>query len=315
MTTAAASTALSEALILPPDEVVSLLSARLATLDKANAGHQADLRLWSERLPRVLLIESEYALAMRHAQAEWLRGLIGELTAGTLSGMDAWRHIHATGEMPCRVRRARRARAKGVDRDSGRAVTANDPGPRRCNTANRDRKPHHQFPQAETRRISRPNHASYAGCLLTGLDDAVPSHQQRGADQACTRSRHTTSSRPTRKTCARSTAVDHRRPRRDLRPARPERRRQVHHDQDPHHPGPARLGHRRVAGHDVLAEPARVRRVIGVVSPALRRRPGGHRPGEPAAAGPPVRADRRDLRGAWTSCSTGSPSPSPPTGP
>ena len=93
-------TALSEAGILPPDEVIGLLTRRLAILDKDNAGQQADLRLWAERLPRVLLIETEYQLAMRVAQADWLRGLVGELAAGTISGMDAWRHMHETGETP-----------------------------------------------------------------------------------------------------------------------------------------------------------------------------------------------------------------------
>jgi len=93
-------TALSEAGILPPDEVIGLLTTRLATLDKANASHQADLRRWAERLPRVFLIETEYQLAMRVAQADWLRGLLGELVAGTISGMDGYRRIHETGEMP-----------------------------------------------------------------------------------------------------------------------------------------------------------------------------------------------------------------------
>lgn len=93
-------TALSEAGVLPPDEVIGLLTTRLATLDKDNARQQADLRLWVERLPRLLLIEAEYQLAMCVAQAEWLRGLLGELVAGTISGMDAWRHMHETGEPP-----------------------------------------------------------------------------------------------------------------------------------------------------------------------------------------------------------------------
>jgi DNA-binding PadR family transcriptional regulator len=93
-------TALSEAGILPPDEVIGLLTTRLATLDKDNTRQQADLRLWAERLPRLLLIEAEYQLAMRVAQAEWLRRLLGELVTGTISGMDAWRHIHETGELP-----------------------------------------------------------------------------------------------------------------------------------------------------------------------------------------------------------------------
>ena len=92
--------ALSEVGILHPDEVIGLLTRRLATLDKENARHEADLRLWAERLPRMLLIESEYQLAMRVAQADWLRGLVGELIAGTIGGMDAWRHIHETGEIP-----------------------------------------------------------------------------------------------------------------------------------------------------------------------------------------------------------------------
>jgi DNA-binding PadR family transcriptional regulator len=93
-------TALSEAGILPPDELIDLLTARLATLDKANAAGQADLRVWTERLPRVFLVETEYQLAMHVAQATWLRGLLTEFVEGTISGMDAWRQIHETGEIP-----------------------------------------------------------------------------------------------------------------------------------------------------------------------------------------------------------------------
>jgi DNA-binding PadR family transcriptional regulator len=93
-------TALSEALILPLDEVVGLLTARLATLDKANASQRADLELWAERLPRILLVESEYQLAMRVAQADWLRGLLGEIAAGTIAGMDVWRSVHETHQIP-----------------------------------------------------------------------------------------------------------------------------------------------------------------------------------------------------------------------
>ena len=93
-------TALSEAGILPPDEVIELLTARLATLDKANAAHQDDLKRWMERLPRVFLVESEYQLAMRVAQSQWLRGLLTELVEGTISGIEGWRRMHETGEVP-----------------------------------------------------------------------------------------------------------------------------------------------------------------------------------------------------------------------
>ncbi len=91
--------ALSEALILPPDEVIELIRTRLATLDKANAAAQADLKQWVELLPRVLLIEAEYQLAMRLAQSHWLRGLLTELVEGTIGGMSEWRRMRATGEV------------------------------------------------------------------------------------------------------------------------------------------------------------------------------------------------------------------------
>jgi len=108
-------TALSEAGILPPEEVIALLTARLATLDKNNAAHQADLKLWTERLPRVLLVETEYQLAMRLAQATWLRGLLKELVEGTISGMDSWRQIHETGEMPPEFRELDELAKRGWD--------------------------------------------------------------------------------------------------------------------------------------------------------------------------------------------------------
>jgi DNA-binding PadR family transcriptional regulator len=92
--------ALSEGGILPPAEVIELLTKRLATLDKANAEHETDLKLWTERLPRVLLVEAEYQLTMRLAEANWVRNLLKELVEGTISGMDAWRQIHETGQAP-----------------------------------------------------------------------------------------------------------------------------------------------------------------------------------------------------------------------
>ncbi len=92
--------ALSEGGILPPAEMVALLTKRLATLDKGNAASEADLRLWTERLPRVLLVEAEYQLAMRLAEANWVRGLLKEIVEGTISGIDAWRRMHETGQPP-----------------------------------------------------------------------------------------------------------------------------------------------------------------------------------------------------------------------
>jgi len=96
--------ALAEGGILPPAEMAELLAQRLARLDKANAAHEAELTVWNERLPRILIIESDYELAMRKAQADWVRGLLSEITEGTLGGMDTWRKIHETGEIPPEIR-------------------------------------------------------------------------------------------------------------------------------------------------------------------------------------------------------------------
>jgi hypothetical protein len=85
--------------VLPPDEAIALLGKRLAALDAANAAQRTALKQLT-RLPRVFLVESEYALAMREAEATWVRTLLGEIAAGTLSGVDGWRAYHETGEMP-----------------------------------------------------------------------------------------------------------------------------------------------------------------------------------------------------------------------
>ena len=46
------------------------------------------------------MIESEYHMALRVAEAEWVRGLLKEFTGGTFPGLDGWRQLHETGEMP-----------------------------------------------------------------------------------------------------------------------------------------------------------------------------------------------------------------------
>ena len=119
-------TALSEAGILPPDRVISLLATRLETLDKANDNQRADLRRWLERLPRMLLIESEYQLAMRVAQAEWLRVLLGELVVGTIGGMDLWRQLHETGETPPEMAELDELAKRGWPDEPGAAAAASD---------------------------------------------------------------------------------------------------------------------------------------------------------------------------------------------
>jgi DNA-binding PadR family transcriptional regulator len=92
--------ALGESAVLPPDELIDLLQQRLAALEKANGQLQAQLQTLVRQLPRLFLIESEFYLAQRRAEEEWVRGLLEEFTAGTFPGLDDWRRFHATGEVP-----------------------------------------------------------------------------------------------------------------------------------------------------------------------------------------------------------------------
>jgi DNA-binding PadR family transcriptional regulator len=92
--------ALGEAAVLPPDELIDLLRQRLATLEKANGELGAELRMLRTQLPRLVLIESEFYLAQRRAEEQWVRGLLKEFTDNTFPGLDAWRRFHATGEIP-----------------------------------------------------------------------------------------------------------------------------------------------------------------------------------------------------------------------
>jgi DNA-binding PadR family transcriptional regulator len=92
--------ALDEGSILPPDDLAGLLRQRLDTLDAANAQEQAELETVETQLPRLFLIESEYYLAMRRAEADWVRALLQEFTDGTFPGLDAWRQFHQTGQLP-----------------------------------------------------------------------------------------------------------------------------------------------------------------------------------------------------------------------
>jgi DNA-binding PadR family transcriptional regulator len=92
--------ALGDSGILPPDELIDLLQQRLAALEETNDHIQAELAQLVTQLPRLFLIESEYYLALRRAEEEWVRGLLKEFTGGTFPGLEAWRRFHATGEVP-----------------------------------------------------------------------------------------------------------------------------------------------------------------------------------------------------------------------
>ncbi|MGW3773690.1 PadR family transcriptional regulator [Actinomadura verrucosospora] len=84
---------------LGPDEVAALLRGRLDAMEREIAADQAALD-GEKEVPRLFLLETEYDLAMRRAEAAWVRGFLAEIEDGTLPHLDLWRSFHATGELP-----------------------------------------------------------------------------------------------------------------------------------------------------------------------------------------------------------------------
>ncbi|MET7473930.1 PadR family transcriptional regulator [Streptomyces sp. NPDC005648] len=93
-------TALSLIGVVHPDDVVRLLAERVKALDVQAAGARGALEKLYETVPRLFLVEVEYQLHMTEAQAEWVRGFLEEIRKGSLPGVDGWRHLHETGELP-----------------------------------------------------------------------------------------------------------------------------------------------------------------------------------------------------------------------
>jgi DNA-binding PadR family transcriptional regulator len=77
------SAALSSMAVLPPSQVVSALETRVAALDEAEAALRRAIA--GERLPRVLLVESEYEASSLAHQRGWVTALIDEMNTGVLS--------------------------------------------------------------------------------------------------------------------------------------------------------------------------------------------------------------------------------------
>jgi DNA-binding PadR family transcriptional regulator len=80
---------------LPPDDVAALLEERCERLEAALAEQRATLStVLADGLPRLFLVELEYAIAMRDAELAYTRALAGEIASGTLGGVERWRRLH-----------------------------------------------------------------------------------------------------------------------------------------------------------------------------------------------------------------------------
>jgi DNA-binding PadR family transcriptional regulator len=93
--------ALSLLPVLHPDTVLDLLRLRARALEKQISQERVMLEAASKAgLPRLLLIEAEFHLALRDTELTWVRNLASDLAAGTLEGQDGWRQVFETGQAP-----------------------------------------------------------------------------------------------------------------------------------------------------------------------------------------------------------------------
>ena len=90
--------ALSVLSTLHPDEAAASLQERVRALDDDIAARQAALAD-SEATRRLFLIEAEYALELRRAEAAWVRSLLAEITNGSFPDLAGWREFHDTGHV------------------------------------------------------------------------------------------------------------------------------------------------------------------------------------------------------------------------
>ncbi len=86
---------------LPPEEAAALLDQRLRSLERDLAAQRKALARIREQVSRLFLVEAEYDLAMREAEAGWIAELLAELRSGSFPDLDQWRAFH-DGDPPGR---------------------------------------------------------------------------------------------------------------------------------------------------------------------------------------------------------------------
>jgi DNA-binding PadR family transcriptional regulator len=91
---------LSLAGVLPPEDIVALLTQRCNLLETAIFQERSLLQHVQERgLQRLFVIEGEYLLAMREAELAWTRKLAEEIRSGALGDLAEWAaYIHAADQ-------------------------------------------------------------------------------------------------------------------------------------------------------------------------------------------------------------------------
>jgi DNA-binding PadR family transcriptional regulator len=89
--------ALSLVAALPPDDALRLLRQRVEALDDLITATEECLPV---DVPPLFLIEADYEMTMRQAEAAWVRDLITMIESGRLDGVEGWREFHRTTTNP-----------------------------------------------------------------------------------------------------------------------------------------------------------------------------------------------------------------------
>ena len=98
--------ALSFLIYLEPAEAIAALEQRLQALEEEIGRFDERLAEVSGRIGRIHVVESEYARALRAAEAKWVRDLLADLRVGRLT----WdlkailRHLRSAGTRPATAR-------------------------------------------------------------------------------------------------------------------------------------------------------------------------------------------------------------------
>ena len=95
--------AISFLALITAAETLSLLEARLASLIARENKLASDLETFSPILPRVLLLENEYLLAVGRADRQWVEAVVADLRSGKLDwSIEQLKAIaaHLEGEQP-----------------------------------------------------------------------------------------------------------------------------------------------------------------------------------------------------------------------
>ncbi|TCK26476.1 PadR family transcriptional regulator [Pseudonocardia endophytica] len=86
--------------LLHPDVVARAVATRLSTLRTRLAATRAGLDGIRDQLPRVVLVEGEYQVAMFTAEIAWVEALAEDLRTGALHWDHEWMVRMATGQVP-----------------------------------------------------------------------------------------------------------------------------------------------------------------------------------------------------------------------